>query len=289
MPPWAIGASSPSGIASTKSRAWAISQRRPQLLVGGVRVAVAQVAGDGAGEQVRPSAAPGRSAPRAVSGSRSRTSTPSTSTAPGGGVEQPGHQVDQRASCRRRCEPMIAVVWPGRAREGDVAQHRRRRRPGRGTRRRRSSSSPRAATSVHRVGRRHDRRLGVEHLADPLGADRGARDHHQHERRHHHRHQDLHQVGQERGQRADLHLRRRRPGAPPNQSTATLETLRTSITVGNIVASQRPARTATVGEVVVGLGEPRGLVRLADERADHPDAGDLLAQHPVDRVDARPA
>ena len=27
------------------------------------------------------------------------------------------------------------------------------------------------------------------------------------------------------------------------------------------------------------------LVRLADERADHPDAGDLLAQHPVDGVD----
>ena len=40
-----------------------------------------------------------------------------------------------------------------------------------------------------------------------------------------------------------------------------------------------------VGELVVGVPEPVGLERLAHERADHPDAGDLLAQHPVDRVD----
>ena len=44
-----------------------------------------------------------------------------------------------------------------------------------------------------------------------------------------------------------------------------------------------------LGEVVVGLAEALRLVRLADERADHPDAGDLLAQDPVDLVDARSA
>ena len=41
-----------------------------------------------------------------------------------------------------------------------------------------------------------------------------------------------------------------------------------------------------LGQVVVGLAEPLRLVRLADERAHDPDAGDLLAQHPVDPVDA---
>ena len=42
-------------------------------------------------------------------------------------------------------------------------------------------------------------------------------------------------------------------------------------------------------EVVVGLGEARPLLRLPDEGADHPDAGDLLAQHAVDLVDVAPA
>ena len=67
--------------------------------------------------------------------------------------------------------------------------------------------------------------------------------------------------------------------------TPTLATFDTTITSGNIAAIHRPARTDHRGEVVVGLGEPLGLVGLADERTDHPDAGDLLAEHPVDVVE----
>ena len=52
------------------------------------------------------------------------------------------------------------------------------------------------------------------------------------------------------------------------------------------MASQRPARTATSVRSSLASREARGLVRLADEGADHADAGDLLAQHPVDLVDA---
>ena len=48
----------------------------------------------------------------------------------------------------------------------------------------------------------------------------------------------------------------------------------------------RPARSEVIGEVVVGVAEALGLVGLADERPHDADAGDLLAQHLVDAVDA---
>ena len=41
-----------------------------------------------------------------------------------------------------------------------------------------------------------------------------------------------------------------------------------------------------VRQLGVGPAKRSLLVLVADERADHPDAGDLLAQHPVDAVDA---
>ena len=74
---------------------------------------------------------------------------------------------------------------------------------------------------------------------------------------------------------------------PPNQITATLETFTTSSTSGNIDRHPAPGAHRHRGEVAVGGGEPLGLVRLADERAHDADAGDLLAQHPVDLVDAQ--
>ena len=111
---------------------------------------------------------------------------------------------------------------------------------------------------------------------------------HRHERRHHHRHQDLHQVAEERGQRADL----QQPSAirwPPNHSTATLDALNTSITVGNISACSLPTCSAVAVRSSFAPCEARGLRRLAHERAHHPHAGDLLAQHAVDGVDAAAA
>ena len=53
VPPWAIGDSEPAGHGPDEVLGLGDPQRVPQLVVGGVGVAVAQVAGHGAGEQVR--------------------------------------------------------------------------------------------------------------------------------------------------------------------------------------------------------------------------------------------
>ena len=62
--------------------------------------------------------------------------------------------------------------------------------------------------------------------------------------------------------------------------------MRTSITVGNMSAISRPARSEVVGELGVGVAEALGLLGLAHEGPHDPDAGDLLAQHLVHPVDA---
>ncbi len=57
-----------------------------------------------------------------------------------------------------------------------------------------------------------------------------------------------------------------------------------TITVGNISAISRPALSAvSVRASFAWRTVP--LVGLADEGPHHADAGDLLAQHPVDEVD----
>ena len=111
-------------MASTKSAAWATSQRLPDLLVGGVGLAVAEVAGDRAAEQIRGFCGTSPMWCHSRSGSASRTSTPPTSTLPA------------VASNRRATRlisvvfpepvlPMTATVWPGTRLEGDVVNHRR--------------------------------------------------------------------------------------------------------------------------------------------------------------------
>ena len=52
------------------------------------------------------------------------------------------------------------------------------------------------------------------------------------------------------------------------------------------MAIQRPVRTATSVSSSLARAKRAGLDGLADERPDHPDAGDLLAQDPVHPVDA---
>jgi hypothetical protein len=138
---------------------------------------------------------------------------------------------------------------------------------------------------ANRGGGRDHRRLGVEDLDDPLGADRRARDHHRDERRHHHRHQDLHQVVEERGQRADLHLPRVDPvrAEPQHGHAGRVQDQHHRREDHRLQPADAQRR---VGEIVVGGAEPAGLRGLADERADDPDAGQLLAQHAVDLVDA---
>ena len=72
---------------------------------------------------------------------------------------------------------------------------------------------------------------------------------------------------------------------PPNQISATLEMLMVSVVTGSISACQRPAASAASDTARVGLREALPLEGLPGERPDHPDAGQLLAQHPVDAVD----
>jgi hypothetical protein len=72
---------------------------------------------------------------------------------------------------------------------------------------------------------------------------------------------------------------------PPNHITATLETFITSMTVGNISAMRRPTRMDTFIRSVLAPSNRCCFVGVLHERADDPDAADLLAQDPVDQVD----
>ena len=67
---------------------------------------------------------------QSTSGSRSRTSTPSTRTAPEVASKSRGTRLTS-VDLPAPVEPMIATVWPGRARERDVARAPAARRRGR--------------------------------------------------------------------------------------------------------------------------------------------------------------
>ena len=72
----------------------------------------------------------------------------------------------------------------------------------------------------------------------------------------------------------------------PSHSTATLDRLMSTLTVGNIIAIRRPPRSDVAVSSSLACLEAGGLLRLADERPHDAQAGDLLAQHAVDGVDA---
>ena len=132
--------------------------------------------------------------------------------------------------------------------------------------------------------RLNDRRVVVEDLADARRTDHGARQHHHHERHHHHRHQDLQQVLHERGQRTDLdgavlHPVPTEPQHGRGRGVQDDHDHRTDQDEHPADAFRHP------GDGLVGVVEALRLELLADEGADHPDAGDLLAHHQVDPVD----
>ena len=103
VPPWAIGASSPPGMARHEVARLGDLERLPQLLVGGVGVGEAQVAGHRAGEQVgllRHEADAGSTASRGRGrGRRRRRRAPRPTV----GVEQARDQVEQGGLARSRC------------------------------------------------------------------------------------------------------------------------------------------------------------------------------------------
>ena len=258
-------------------------QRRPQLVVRGAGTAVAQVRRDGAGEQVGPlrdvADPPDQLLRREVAHVH-----PVDRHRARGDVEQPRHQRHQRGL------PRAGAADDGRggARaggEGDLVQHR-------GVRAGVAEPHPVehqqavAPLRGHRLRREGDRRPRVEHLDDALGADRGPRDHHRHERGHHDRHEDLQQVGQERRQRPDLH----QPGVHPDPAEPQHRDAGHVEHEDHDREDQRLQPPRTGGdrrEIRVRPREPGGLQRFADERPHHPDPADLLAQHPVDLVDHR--
>ena len=130
-----------------------------------------------------------------------------------------------------------------------------------------------------------DGRRSVEHLDDAFGAHRGAGDEDHHEGGHHDSHDDLGEVAQECDQRADLHLSVVDPvGAEPQHGDA--RRVEDQDHDREEECLQPPGHERRVGEVGVDVAEPLRLGGFADEGAHHADAGDLLAEHAVDGVDA---
>ncbi len=72
----------------------------------------------------------------------------------------------------------------------------------------------------------------------------------------------------------------------PSHSTATLEALIARLTVGKMADMSRPAVSDVAVSSSLAAAKRRRLLWLAHEGPHHPDAGDLLAQDPVDLVDA---
>ena len=135
------------------------------------------------------------------------------------------------------------------------------------------------------IGGGHDRRFGIEDCTDPVGGHRRPRDHaSKHEGGHHHRHQDLHQIGQEGDEGADLHGAVVDPDAaePQHRHARDVEHQH-----HRREDRRHPPADASATSVRSSLARPNraGLDLLPDERPHHPDAAGLFAQHPVDGVD----
>ena len=257
------------------------AERLPHLVVGRVGLAVAQVLGDRAREE---EAALGHQPDRrpqridvvvanvdAVHGDRAR-----------GDVEQPADQRDERRLARtRRPHHGIGGAWPGG--ERNALQHGPIR-AGIAERRTRDLEHPQHGVGLGGLRRADDCRRRGQHLGDAFGAHRGARQHHQQDRGHQHGHQDLHEVGQERDQRPDLHLAGvDAQAAEPDERHAGHVDHQ-----GGDRQQQRlqsADRQCGVGQRAVGLAEAGPLERLPGERPDDANARELFAQHAIDAVD----
>jgi hypothetical protein len=254
---------------------------RPQLVVGGVRLAEAEVAGDRAREQeglLRDQADP---IPEVLALDVADVDAVDVERALGDVVEA-RDQVDERAlaaagaaddrgrPARRDVERDVVqdrVLGAGIA-ELDVPERHRARRRGRGDRLRLVA----------------DGRRRPQDLLDPAGRHDAARDHHEHEDGHHHGEQDLHHVLEERDEVADRHLTAVHADAaePQDRDRRQVEDQHHGRDHHGEQAVDPQGR---VGQVAVGGVEPLLLVVGPDERADHADAGECLARDLVDPVD----
>ena len=126
----------------------------------------------------------------------------------------------------------------------------------------------------------------VEHLADAVGRDGGARNHHRHEARHQHAHQNQADVLHEGEDRAEAGV-----------AVVDLDTAKPHHANDGHVEHQHrdrkehhkqrtdPATNAL--NAVVRLAEALFLNALTHKRAHNTHAGELLAQHQVHRVKLR--
>ena len=282
IPPWATGMSRPSACGADEAVRRRHPQRFPHLVVGRVGLPVAQVAR------------------RRFRRTGNRVAAPARSPTTAARCRSPAHRCRRRAPTpdvtsyiRQISDTSVDLPDPGgpddRGRgagpgcQRNILQHR----PiG-------SRIAERGIAQVDRTvdgwrpdgfGGAGDHRLGGQHLGDPFGTRRCPWHQDQDERREQHRHQDLHEVGQERDQRAHLHLAGVDPHAaePDQRDARDVDHQR-----GDRQHQRLPTtrRQRGVRQRLVRLGESVALEGLSREGADHPDTRQLLAHHPVDAVD----
>ncbi len=174
----------------------------PQLLVGGVGPADAQVAAHGAAEEEGPLGHQPDPRPEVVAGQRADVDAVDEDRARGH-VEKPRHQRHQRGLARSG-RPHDRRRLARRRQEGDASQHRLLG-PRVAELHVAELDRPAAGGGLGGVGVGH-RGDDVQDRADALGRCRGPRHHDEHHRRHHHRHQDLDDVREEGREVADRHL-----------------------------------------------------------------------------------
>ncbi len=256
-------------------------ERVPELLLVGVRVPEAEVRRDGAGEQVGPLRHEADPVPEHA-GVEVAHVVPVQQHAPLGRVHEARDEVDQGGLAGAGAADDRDGL-PCAGGEGDVLEHGSLG-AGIGEGDVLEGQLDRALDLADPVGALVDAGLGLEHLGDALGGDHGARDHHRHEGRHHHRDEDLHEIGDERGDRADLHL----AGVDARRGDQQHEDARhVQDEHDDRVDEDHQQADAAVqlGQLAVDHGVALPLAILAHEGAQHADAGDLLAQHAVDVVD----
>jgi hypothetical protein len=271
-------ASRPPGISATKSPC-AISSAC-QVVVRGVLTTEPQVGCHGSGEQERLLRHVADPLPHAVEIGVAHVDAADADGA-AGHVEQARDERDERRLARTgraddrdrltgiRAERDALEDGPGtRVGEGHVVE----------------GDGARSRELRHGLGGASQRVRRLQHLADAVGRDRGARDHDRHERRHEHAHEDLADVLHECEQRADLHVSGIHLDAaePDDAHDGDVEDQHGQREHQD---EQRPDLAADDHDVGVGGAEARLFDAFADERADDADAGELLAHDAVHAVE----
>src|SRR5665648_583286 len=256
-------------------------QITPELLVGGVVVAVAQVARHRAAEQKRLLRHETDATPEVLLRHVADVDAVDEDAAAGNVVE-PRNETDERGlAAAGAADDSRHLARTGR--EADAAEHRVF-----GARIAELDVLELDAAASGNVGggrrRVDDRRVRLQHLLDALRRRRRARHHDEHDGRHEHGHQDLHDVREEGGEVADGHAVVGDLDAPePHDGD------RGEVEDGRQRRHHQREQPVDpergVGEVQVSGVEALLLVADAGEGADHAHAAEHLARDLVDAID----